>query len=258
MPDDVVATWPDGKTRVIFRPASPADTILMVPRLCEETRAALDGQGESSIAVIADFILCFLAIHPFQDGNGRLSRALTTMLLIQAGHDYVPYGSMERVIEDNKAAYYAELRRSQVAIRSDPADYDPWLQFFCRALLAQQQGIRSRIAHARTAAVLPKELAKLLEHVTTHGRATTSEIAATTGDSERTIRARFAQLVERGLLTAEGKSRKSRVYVTPPPAPSTALPPSSSIDAASDALADSGPLTEPGQPRRVSRRPPQP
>ena len=238
VPNDVTATWPDGTTRVIFRPASPADTILMMPRLVEETQAALQAGEISTVAVIADFVLCFLAIHPFRDGNGRLSRALTTMLLLQEGHEYVPFGSLERVIEDNKTTYYAELRRSQSAIRRDASNYDPWLSFFCRALIAQQRGIASRVSHARTAAVLPAALRKLLDYVSAHGRATTAEIVATTGESDRTVRARFAQLVDRGLLVAEGASRKSRVYTTPLLPPATDLNRNARHDVTAEVLAN--------------------
>ncbi|MBU1701128.1 MAG: Fic family protein [Candidatus Eisenbacteria bacterium] len=65
------------------------------------------------LLVVAVFVVRFLAIHPFQDGNGRLSRALTTLLLLRAGYDYVPYSSLERIVEDNKEEYYKALRRAQ-------------------------------------------------------------------------------------------------------------------------------------------------
>ena len=73
----------------------------------------------------------FLAIHPFQDGNGRLSRILTTLLLLRAGYVYAPYASLERVIEENKDLYYKALRRTQTTLKSDNADWEPWIGFFC-------------------------------------------------------------------------------------------------------------------------------
>lgn len=80
--------------------------------------------------MIAVFVVVFLAIHPFQDGNGRLSRALTTLLLLRAGYAYVQYNSFESVIEQSKDAYYLALRRTQGTIRTETPDWQPWLSFF--------------------------------------------------------------------------------------------------------------------------------
>ncbi len=86
------------------------------------------------LLIIAIFVVVFLAIHPFQDGNGRLSRVLTTLLLLQAGYTYVPYSSLESVIEHNKEAYYLALRHTQGTIRTDAPNWQPWLVFFLRSL----------------------------------------------------------------------------------------------------------------------------
>jgi Fic family protein len=75
------------------------------------------------LLVIATFIVVFLEIHPFQDGNGRLSRVLTTLLLLRAGYAYVPYSSLERVIEQSKDSYYLALRRTQGTIRTPDPDW---------------------------------------------------------------------------------------------------------------------------------------
>jgi Fic family protein len=84
-------------------------------------------------------IVVFLAIHPFQDGNGRLSRVLTTLLLLQAGYGNVPYSSLESVIENSKESYYLGLRQTQTSIRSDAPNWQPWLLFFMRALQQQKR-----------------------------------------------------------------------------------------------------------------------
>jgi Fic family protein len=83
------------------------------------------------LIVIGIWVVVFLEIHPFQDGNGRLSRVLTTLLLLQAGYAYVPYSSLETVIEANKEAYYLALRQTQGTIRSEQPNWQPWLTFFC-------------------------------------------------------------------------------------------------------------------------------
>ena len=79
---------------------------------------------------MAIFVVTFLAIHPFEDGNGRLSRILTTLLLLQAGYAYAPYSSLESVIEQNKGNYYTALRQTQTTLKTDTPDWQPWVLFF--------------------------------------------------------------------------------------------------------------------------------
>lgn len=92
-----------------------------------------------SLLIIAVFVVVFLAIHPFQDDNGRLSRVLTTLLLLRAGYAYVPYCSLERVIEQSEDAYYLALRRTRGEIRADKPDWQPWAACFLTALTALKQ-----------------------------------------------------------------------------------------------------------------------
>jgi len=103
---------------VIFETASPFDT----PRRMAELVAWLTQERDLArlhpLIIIALFVVTFLEIHPFQDGNGRLSRVLTTLLLLQAGYAYVPYSSLESVIERNKEGYYLGLRQTQTTIRA--------------------------------------------------------------------------------------------------------------------------------------------
>jgi Fic family protein len=115
---------------IVFETASPFDT----PRRMEELIAWLDEQGREKrlhpLLVIAIFVVVFLEIHPFQDGNGRLSRILTTLLLLRAGYAYVPYSSLESIIEQRKESYYISLRRTQGTIRTADPDWNPWIEFF--------------------------------------------------------------------------------------------------------------------------------
>lgn len=107
---------------IVFATATPFDT----PRRMEELLAWLDEQGREKrlhpLLVVAIFVVVFLEIHPFQDGNGRLSRILTTLLLLRAGYAYVPYSSLESIIEQSKESYYISLRRTQGTIRSTEPD----------------------------------------------------------------------------------------------------------------------------------------
>ena len=89
------------------------------------------------ILIIANFVVEFLKIHPFEDGNGRLSRVLTNMLLLQQGYLYMPYVSHEKIVKDNKPEYYVALRRSQKTFGTKDETIASWLEFFSTALVDQ-------------------------------------------------------------------------------------------------------------------------
>jgi Fic family protein len=130
---------------VVFETAAPFDT----PRLLSELVTWFNEQRSVGhlhpLLLIGIWVVVFLEIHPFQDGNGRLSRVLTTLLLLQAGYAYVPYSSLESVIEQNKEAYYLALRQTQGSIRSDVPDWQPWLLFFLRALSRQVSRLERKV-----------------------------------------------------------------------------------------------------------------
>ena len=97
------------------------------------------------LVVVARFIVDFLAVHPFEDGNGRLSRGLTTLLMLRSGYGYVPYSSLERIVEENKTRYYVSLRTSQLAMRASPGDFGDWLIFFLQALRTQKRQLEAKV-----------------------------------------------------------------------------------------------------------------
>ncbi|MDR0442029.1 MAG: Fic family protein [Treponema sp.] len=146
LPNSVAAFDPNGKEiGIVFETASPFDTPRLMEELTEWTRKNLDDPFLHPLIVIGIFIVHFLAIHPFQDGNGRISRALTTMLLLKKNYAYVPYSSMESMIEAGKEGYYRALRRTQKGIWSGKADYEPWLSFFFTAMQKQKRLLESKI-----------------------------------------------------------------------------------------------------------------
>jgi len=115
---------------IIFETATPFDTPRLMEELVETTQDNLKSGHLHPLINIALFIVVFLEVHPFQDGNGRLSRILTTLLLLRSGYVYVPYSSLESVIEQNKDAYYLALRKTQKTIRTSMPNWQPWLTFF--------------------------------------------------------------------------------------------------------------------------------
>lgn len=149
-----------------------------------------------------------LEIHPFQDGNGRLSRILTTILLLRAGYAYVPYSSLESVIEQSKDGYYLSLRRTQRTIRTDAPDRNPWLEFFLRALQRQKQRLEKKMQREQVMlAALPELSALILEPAREHGRVTVAEAVRVSGASRNTIKDHLRALVEQGHLALHGAGR---------------------------------------------------
>ena len=106
-----------------------------------------------------------LLINSFQDGNGRLSRILTTLLLLRSGYAYTPYSSLESVIENSKEGYYLALRQTQRTIRSDAPDWQPWLMFFLRALHQQMKRLAKKVERERLVLATRPELSqRIVEH----------------------------------------------------------------------------------------------
>jgi Fic family protein len=193
---------------VVFETATPFDT----PRLMSELIAWYSEVTESKslhpLLAIGVFIVVFLEIHPFQDGNGRLSRVLTTLLLLRSGYVYVPYSSLESVIEQNKEEYYLALRRTQGTIRTEYPDWQPWLVFFLRALQRQMLNLRAKVEREQAVmAKLPELSVDILELLRAHGRLSIGDAANITGSSRNTLKVHFKRLLERGLVVLNGKGR---------------------------------------------------
>ena len=108
----------------------------------EWTNEQLEKREIHPLLVIANFIFEFLAIHPFSDGNGRVSRALTNLLLLQAGYSYIPYVSLDEIIEETKVDYYLALRATQKNHGTDHEDITPWVNYFLTALTTQTERAR--------------------------------------------------------------------------------------------------------------------
>jgi Fic family protein len=210
-PNDVEARHPDGRREVIFQTATAFDTPRLMSELVASTATALADGAAHPLVVIARFVVEFLAVHPFQDGNGRLSRALTTLLLLRTGYEYVPYASLERVIEENKASYYAALRTSQLAMRRDGGDFGEWLLFLLRALRVQQQNLLAKLDVERSMQQLSAVQERILGLVDRHGRVTSTVLATTLDLPPRTVRYHLDTLIRHGLIEATGEKR-GRTY----------------------------------------------
>ena len=209
LPNHVEAFSPDGKNLgVVFETASPFDTPRRMAELIAWTRENLDLGEIHPLLVTAIFVVVFLEIHPFQDGNGRLSRTLTTLLLLRAGYAYVSYSSLESVIEQSKAGYYLALRQTQRSIRTDEPNWQPWLVYFLKALQQQKNHLEKKIERDRVIlGDLPELSVQILEIARDHGRVTISEATRETGKSRNTVKDHIKALTDKGHLTRHGAGR---------------------------------------------------
>lgn len=207
--NDVGAFDADGKMiGVVFETASPFDTPRRMAELVAWLKDARELRKPHSLLTIAVFVVVFLEIHPFQDGNGRLSRILTTLLLMQAGYAYVPYSSLESVIESSKESYYLALRQTQSTLHRGDIHWQPWLLFFLRALQQQKRRLAVKVEREKAALSVLSELGvHIMDYVQAHGRVTTRDMVREHAASPNTAKATFANLVKKGLLVRHGAGR---------------------------------------------------
>jgi Fic family protein len=133
----VVMRKEDGTEVVIFEPTKPFLTKKEMDDVMYWLHDEMMRKETHPLILIANFVFEFLAIHPFTDGNGRLSRALTTLLLLKMGYTYVPYVSLDEIIEEKKIAYYLALRKTQSKHKTKKEDITEWLNFLLDSLLEQ-------------------------------------------------------------------------------------------------------------------------
>lgn len=178
--------------------------------LVEWTQKAIDLKEIHPLLIIANFIVEFLNIHPFQDGNGRLSRVLTNLLLLKAGYSYMPYISHEKLIEDNKADYYLALRKSQKTFKTEKVDIIVWAEFFLKTLLTQAKLAIELLSKENIEKLLsPKQLSvwQYLQDVT---EATPGEISRKTKVARPTVSQALDVLLRLKKIERIGQGRTTR------------------------------------------------
>lgn len=193
---------------VVFETATPFDTPRLMEELVAWTTKALDEKALHPLLVIGVFTVTFLEIHPFQDGNGRLSRILTTLLLLRAGYAYVPYSSLESIIENSKEGYYLALRQTQRTIRSAKPNWQPWTVYFLRALQQQKRRLEKKIERERIVmATLPELSLQIIEAIKDRGRITIGEIVTLTGANRNTVKKHLSSLVSANHIIQHGTGK---------------------------------------------------
>lgn len=209
----VAAYSPEGKELgIVFETATPFETPLKMEKLVNWTRKNLDDRYFHPLIVIGIFIVNFLAIHPFEDGNGRLSRAITCLLLLKAGYSYMQYSSLEAVIEDNKEGYYRALRQTQTTLNNAKPNYESWLIFFLKSLQKQKIRLEYKLKEKDinlNSNDLTELETKILEYFEQNERGTNIKLIEFTNANRNTLKKALSSLVDKKFLTMHSKGRGS-------------------------------------------------
>lgn len=205
----VVAYNKAGEQAIIFKPTEPWLVKKEMDDVLYWTEEAFSDKKLHPILIIANFIFEFLAIHPFTDGNGRLSRALTNLLLLQAGYEYIPYISLEEIIEEKKDAYYESLRQAQKNHKTNNENIGPWLNFFLDTLLIQAKKAEELMKNDNPVKLLSK---RQLEVYSLFDEEPLSvvEIKEKLNIPEQTIKQSLRRLVSLKLIEVLGLGRGTR------------------------------------------------
>ena len=200
--DNVIAEeLPDGQQLVRFKPVPAWETPEAIAALCNAFQETMQDAELDPLLLIPIFILDFLCIHPFNDGNGRMSRLLTLLLLYRSGYIVGKYISIEKLISDTKETYYEALQASSYNWHEGTNDYAPFVTYMLGILVAAYRDFESRIERLTTKGLSKPD--RVREIIRNHlGKITKSEIVAQCPDiSQITVQRALADLLKNGEIT---------------------------------------------------------
>jgi Fic family protein len=208
----VVARNERGEEKIMFRPTQPYLVKKEMDDVIYWTNLMLDENSMHPLLVMCNFVFEFLAIHPFVDGNGRLSRVLTNLLLLQSGYSYIPYVSLEEIIEAKKNEYYLALRATQKNHKTDKEDIRPWIIFMLDALLAQAEKAKKLMQSEDPHKLLSENQKQIYDLFNDKNELGVKELDRLLGNQipQATIKQSLARLVKLNLLERIGAGRGSR------------------------------------------------
>lgn len=181
--------------------------------LVEWTKTAQERKTHHPLLIIGAFIVQFLQIHPFQDGNGRLSRILTNLLMLQAGYAYMPYVSHEKLIEDNKSGYYLALRASQKTLKAAKPTIVPWLEFFLNLVYQQARMAVELLSTENLEKLLSTTQLKVWQYFQKKKKAAPKELAENLKVPRPTVNQVLSKLIELKKVERLGQGRSTRYKV---------------------------------------------
>lgn len=176
----------------------------------EWTKEALEQKKYHPLLLIGNFLVEFLNIHPFEDGNGRLSRVLTNLLLLKQGYLYMPYVSHEKLIEDKKVDYYIALRKSQKTFKTNKENIADWLNFFLNLVLTQAEEAINLISAENIEVILSKKQLTVWNYLQNTFEATPQEIADKTGIARSTVNKTITKLLKLKKIGRLGLAKSTR------------------------------------------------
>ncbi|MBI5413157.1 Fic family protein [Candidatus Peregrinibacteria bacterium] len=201
----------DGKVAKIIFETTPAYLAEKeMQELLDWTADALDKKRFHQLLIIANFIVEFLKIHLFEDGNGRLSRVITNLLLLRSGYQFVQYVSHEQIVEHRKDEYYIALRKSQETFLSNGDTISPWLNFFLSVVKEQAAKALSYLEEEKVEDTLSPKQYEIWKHLSTVSEAAPNEIVKATSIALGTVRQALNRLVELGKVKRIGLGRATR------------------------------------------------
>lgn len=205
----VVANYPDGTQRTIFKTTEPHLTAAEMQTLLAWVNERLTAQDTHPLIVTAVFVYEFLSVHPYQDGNGRLSRLLTTLLMMQQDYKFIQYVSFENIIETRKDDYYRALMEGQKNRGKSNEQIDKWILFFMECLVTLTQRLQAKYAtYNKLDKGLNERQQKILQFINKQKKAQIKDIDnAFAGYSRNTLKKDIALLVNEGLVIKTGEGR---------------------------------------------------
>lgn len=178
--------------------------------LVDWTKEVIEKKTHHPLLIIGNFLVEFLNIHPFVDGNGRISRVLANLLLLKEGYLYMPYISHEKLIEDNKPDYYVALRKSQKTLKKKKEDITPWLNFFFDVLLEQSKQAVELLSKENIEKLLSRKQLAVWEYLNTVAEAAPGVISEKTGVARPTINQAMDKLLRLKKVERIGMGRSTR------------------------------------------------
>ena len=200
----------EGNKSVRFRPMPAWETPEAIEKLCQSYDEALNSENIDALIIIPMFVLDFLCVHPFNDGNGRLSRLLTLLLLYRSGYIVGKYISIEKLIEQTKEIYYESLQLSSSGWHENKNDYEPFVKYMLGVIVAAYREFSSRVSLLTTQGMSKPDRVKEIIR-STLGPITKTEILAKCPDiSQVTVQRALADLVDKGDIVKLGGGRYTK------------------------------------------------
>jgi len=211
----VVANYPDGTQRTLFDPTPPHLTPVEMPQLIDWLNERIEKKDMHPLVYIAGFVYEFLSIHPYKDGNGRLSRLLTTLLMMKQGYAFIQYVSFENVIESTKDEYYRVLMDGQQNRYKESERINSWVLYFMECLITLTERLEAKYeTYSKLKTALNKRQEQVMDFIRKNEPAQVGEIEKALGDySRNTLKKDLAYLVKEKLILKTGERKGTRYHI---------------------------------------------